>query len=83
MKRLKYLQFTGTQYINTGITPTNHKTEARVNFESYDNDEHLLGTSSGATYYHFTTYSNKYYWGLNNGESNGGEACNGSVNVYT
>ena len=72
MKRLKYLQFTGTQYINTGITPTNHKTEARVNFESYDNDEHLLGTSSGATYYHFTTYNNKYYWGLNGGESNGG-----------
>ena len=36
------------------------------------NDGHILGTTNGYLYYHFTEYSNKYYWGRNNGEANGG-----------
>lgn len=70
-----YIQFTGTQYIDTGITPTNHFTEVKYYVPTYVNDGHILGTSSGATYYHWTEYNNgtqKYFWGLNGSEANGG-----------
>ena len=80
---LEYIIFTGTQYIDTEIIPTNHSAEAKVNFDTYNNDEHLLGTSRGYLYYHFTTYNNRYYWGNDNGESNGGSWTAGAhVIVY-
>ncbi len=80
---LEYIIFTGTQYIDTEIIPTNHSTEAKVNFDTYNNDEHLLGTSRGYLYYHFTPYNNRYYWGNDNGESNGGSWTAGAhVIVY-
>ena len=69
-QEVEYIRFTGGQYIDTGIIPTNHTTEVKFDFETYDNDEHLFGTESGYNYYHFTAYDNGYWWGRNNGQSN-------------
>ena len=42
-------------------------TDVKFDFESYLSDEHLFGTavSNSHYYYSFTTYDNKYYWGMN------------------
>ena len=71
-KQVEYIEFTNYTYINTGIIPTNHTTKIKYDFVEYNNDEHLFGTAEGALYYHFTAYSNKYYWGRNGSEGNGG-----------
>lgn len=70
---LEYIQFTLGSYIDTGIIPSNHTSEVKFDFEEYSDDEFLLGTESNLNNnYHFTTYQNKYYWGLNGSqESNG------------
>lgn len=72
---VEYIQFTGTQYIDTLVKPTNHFTEIKYYVPTYVNDGHILGTSSGASYYHWTEYNNgtqKYFWGKNGSEGNGG-----------
>lgn len=74
---LTYIRFTGTQFIDTKIIPTNHMTEIKFDFGTYSSDEHLFGTSLAETYYHFTTYNDKYYWGQNGVEANGGSFTTG------
>ena len=72
---VEYLQFTGTQYIDTLIQPTNHFTEVKYYVPIYVNDGHILGTSSGYLYYHFTEYNSggqRYFWGRNGSEGSGG-----------
>lgn len=71
----------GSQKINLGFAPTNHYTRVVYTNTTYVNDAHIFGTSKGAAYYHFTTYSNKYYWGRNNGEGNGGSWTSGKHTV--
>lgn len=70
--RVDRVQFPSGAYINLNITPSNHKLEAYLNDPAYVNDKHWFGTQSGASYFHFTTYSNKYYWGRNGNEANAG-----------
>lgn len=79
---LAYIKFNSGSYIDTGIIPTNHTTEIKFDFGTYDNDEHLFGTnrSNSHTYYHFTAFSNKYYWGRNGSETSAG---NWSAGVHT
>lgn len=79
--RLDRVTFPSGAYINLNIAPTNHKLEAMVNDPSYVNDKHWFGTSSGASYFHFTTYSNKYYWGRNGNEGNGGSYSAGTHTI--
>lgn len=75
---IQYIQFTGTQWINTGIIPTNHKTEIKFDFCEYYNDEHLFGTDTGGgEYYHFTTFNGIYYWGGNGAEYSRGSFTSG------
>ena len=77
-KELEYIKFNVGNYINTGIIPSNHTTEIKFDFESYENDEHLIGTISGSNrYYFFTSFDNKYYWGLNNAHTSGGSWSTG------
>lgn len=76
-QQVEYIEFTGTQYIDTDIIPSNHTIEIRFNFGEYNNDEHLFGTDYNAKYCHFTTYNNKYYWGTNGTEYNGGSWSTG------
>ena len=76
-QEVEYIRFTGSQYIDTGVVPTNHTTEVKFDFEEYNNNEHLFGTSSGDRYYHFTAYSNKYYWGINGTEVSAGSWTTG------
>ena len=63
----------------TGIIPTNHKVECCVEWTKYINENHAFGTYNpsnamlAAQSMHFTTYSNKYYWGTDGtAEHNGG-----------
>lgn len=75
---LDYITFPKGAYIDTGIIPTNHQTEIKLTDPSYVNDKHWLGTDKGANYYHFTTYSNRYYWAVSGGERNGGSYSSGN-----
>ena len=59
------------------MVPSNHKTEIKFDFNDYDSDEHLFGTTRAAPYYHFTAYNNKYYWGRNGSEAYGGSFSTG------
>lgn len=80
---LEYIQTIDNQYIDTGVIPTDHQIEIKFDCLAYDNDEHLFGTSSMSYYYHFTTYNNRYYWGYNGTEGNGGSWTTGPhVLVY-
>ena len=71
-QEVEYIEFNEGSYIDTGIIPSNHTTEIKFDFNDYYNNECLFGTDSGDRYYHFTAYSNKYYWGTNGYEHNGG-----------
>lgn len=70
-------------YIDTGINPVNHFLEIRFDFMTYLNDEHLFGTTEpgsaafSGNFYHFTSYGNRYYWGNQYSESNGGTFSEG------
>ena len=70
-----YLQFTGTQYIDTGIIPSNHTTEVKFDMDSYS-IENLFGTT-GNKYYFFMTYSNQWHYGGNNANYYGGAVTAG------
>ena len=54
----------------TGIVPTNHKVEGCFEWTKYINDNHAFGTRNmtdgllAAQSMHFTTYSNRYHWGV-------------------
>ena len=69
---VEYIDGGTTGYIDTGMCPTNHEADFEYTADSFVSDKHLIGTTAGASYYHFTEYSNKYYWGRNGNESNGG-----------
>lgn len=69
---MAWITFESGAYINTGIVPSNHKTEIKLNDPAYLSAKVWLGTQAGASYYHFTIYNNKYYWGRNGSEANGG-----------
>lgn len=76
---LDYIYCDGDQHVNfTSIIPSNHKLEMKIQQDEYNNDNHLFGAnyngaySDGARYFSMTTYSNKFYWGNNGSESNGG-----------
>ena len=62
-QELDYIQFNTGNYINTGIVPNNHTAEVIFDFDTYNSGEVLFGTSQNYYYYHFTAYSNMYYWG--------------------
>lgn len=78
--QVDYIQSTGTQYIDTGLFPdSNLKVETKIEVTSTNQDITVFGsslTSSGGSslggYYHLTPYSNKWYYGANNSEGNGG-----------
>ena len=65
---LDFLQTSGTQYIDTGIIPTNHKVEIKFKYLQATNNTSLFGTTS--TTYHLTWYSNRWYYACGNSESN-------------
>ncbi|MBR2241011.1 MAG: InlB B-repeat-containing protein, partial [Clostridia bacterium] len=77
-QEVEYIRFTGDQYIDTGVVPTNHTTEVKFDFEEYVNGEHLFGTSSGSNYYHFTAYRNRYSWGINGSQGDAGSWTTGA-----
>lgn len=74
---LSCVQLVTGAYINVGIVPSNHLTELSVNDVSYVDKKNWIGTSAGANYYHFSTYSNKYYWGRNGSEASAGAWSSG------
>ena len=78
---LDYIKFPSGSYINTGIPAYDHMVEGKFYDPAYKNDEHWFGTSNNGNYFHFTTYSNKYYWGLNNNQANAGSWTAGEHTV--
>lgn len=69
-----YLEFVSGAYINTTVIPISIGIECSVSDLVYGNDKHWFGTDAGSSgsYTHFTTYSNKYFWGLSGTEASGG-----------
>lgn len=78
---LSYITATGGQKINTGVIPNGHTIRVKYEMPAYVNDAHLFGTDAGPSACHFTTYSNRYYWGTGSGESSGGTYTNGQHEV--
>ena len=68
---LNYIEFTGTQYIDTGIIPSNHMTEVKFDHSS-SNDIMLFGTASNGGYYEFQPARGTYYYGTNGTQRNNG-----------
>ena len=77
--QVEYIQTSGTQYINTGLFPdSNLKIETKIEVASTNQDISVFGSTTTTTgnsigsYYHLTPYNNKWYYGANNSEGNGG-----------
>jgi uncharacterized repeat protein (TIGR02543 family) len=68
-QQVEYVQFDSSDYIDTGVIPSNHMTEMK--FKANEGD-YLFGTSQRSTNYHFTIYDYQYYWGENGSEGHGG-----------
>lgn len=62
---LEYIQASGSQYIDTGIIPTNHQTEIKFDMMDYKDNDHLFGTSADYRKYSFTSYANEFRSGIN------------------
>ena len=79
-QEVEYIRFSGSktdgQYLDAGLVPTNHTTEAKMTFEDSSYSNTVFGTSQGYKYYRFAAYGNDYYWGLDNAEG-------GSTGTYT
>ena len=76
-QEVEYLRFTGTQYINTGILPSNVESRFKISQQSYQNNSPYVGQVSNGTAYHVTLYSYKYYFCSGNSESNTGSWVSG------
>ena len=71
-----YLQFDGTQYIDTGIIPKNHTVKTMADFDV--SNVVLFSTSREWKYYEIALWNNKYYWGLNDQQLYAGNWQSGS-----
>ena len=76
---LDHIYCDGDQHVNfTTIIPNNHKLEMKIQQDEYHDDNHLFGAnyngaySDGSRFFSITTSSNKFYWGRNGSEGNGG-----------
>ena len=69
MKLLEYVEFTGQQYVNTGIFYNDHQIEVDFQTVTYVNDGYIFGLGIGNAnkYPQLTEYSNAYYWGYDGG----------------
>lgn len=87
-EEIEYLNATGDQYIEvTNLIPNNHKLELKFRTLNYNSDNHIFGAnytgsySDGARYWSLTTYNNRYYWGYNGSEGNGG-SWNSNIRTF-
>ena len=79
-QEVEYIQTTGTQWINTGVAPSNDiriKTDIEVSQTGQDKAVfglYVIGTegTSISNAYHLTPYSSKWYYGTNRGQGNAG-----------
>lgn len=79
-QEVEYIQTTGTQWINTGIAPSNDiriKTDIEVSQTGQDKAVfglYVIGTeaTSISNAYHLTPYSSKWYYGTNGGQGSAG-----------
>ena len=77
-QEVEYIQTTGTQWIDTGIFPSNNiQVETKVEVTQTAQDKpvfwiimYTVGTGSLSAYYHLTCYNSKWYFWLNNQEWN-------------
>lgn len=77
---LKYIESTGTQYVNTGLKPTTTtKVEMDFEFSDYSGSPHTFGSNSSRK-----SGSNTYYYYYRAYESNGGfygSVCGDSLTI--
>ena len=64
---VEYIRINSGGFLNMGLTPSNHTTEIDFDFETYLNDEFLLGTNVNYSwnYYFVGAYNNGYSFGHN------------------
>lgn len=72
-QEVEFIQTSGTQRINTGIIPKDntYQVNTKVELATTTQNIAIFGTSVGATAYHVTPYSSKWYY-CNSGDKNGG-----------
>ena len=77
---LAYIESTGTQYIDTGIIPSNHKVEIKFEMLSSENNKTIFGSST-PQHFHLTWYSNMWYFTAGAGENKYSATWNGKHTV--
>ena len=78
-QEVEYIESSGTQYIDTQLVPANStKITTKIEVVNTLQDQPVFGTclpvesTSLGNYYHLTPYNNKWYYGGNGTEGNGG-----------
>lgn len=59
---VEYIESTGTQYIDTGIIPTNHRVVAKFECTDTSDNKTAFGVNYDVGSFDFTRYNNKWYW---------------------
>lgn len=63
---LEYIESTGTQYIDTGIIPSNHKIEIKFRYIENQSNAAIFGTKENI--FHLTWFSNTWYYACGAGD---------------
>ena len=70
LTNLEYVEFTGAQYVNTGLLPVDHQLEFEFQTVTYVADGRIFGTQDNGSYYSFWENNNYYGWGYNGTQGN-------------
>lgn len=66
------VQFQKGAYVDTGLPVAQAEVTADFDMPDFVSDAHVFGSESGGRYLHFTSYKDKWYWGVNGTEGSGG-----------
>ncbi len=65
-------EFPKGAYVDTGLPVAQVEITADFDMPAFVSDAHVFGSGGGGRQLHFTSYNNKWYWGVNGTEANSG-----------
>lgn len=84
-QEVQYIETTGTQYIDTGTTPSSNDicVETQVQLTTNETNMVLFGTGAGNAYYNLTIYQSAWWYGTNGTLKSAGSITPKSGDKYT
>ncbi len=70
-EQLEAVTFDGSAHVDTGVVIDGDQVTCRFR-APYFTDRHVFGQNVGGRHTHFTSYGDKWYWGVNGTEGNSG-----------